>query len=426
MAQSDSGLPDSLPFSARLQARLESLATRQQLRGRSVLQRTSAVHCHDGRQQLISFATNDYLGLSCEPRVCQAFADTALQQAGSGASPLVAGRSHWQERLETRLAELEGCESVVLFASGYAANLGTLMALAGSQDAVFCDRENHASLVDGCRASDARFLVYDRQQPERLQRSLARRRRDFDQVFLVTDTVFSMDGSLADLPLLAELARTWQAVLVVDEAHATGVFGAEGHGVCELQGVRQEVAVCLGTLSKAVGCLGGFAAGSQQLSDWLWNSARSQFFSTALPPAVCAAALEALQILQHDTARRQRLQQRASQLRGLLLEGGLVLAGYRGTAAAEASLNPAGSPIVGVLVGDEQSALQASARLREAGFLIPAIRPPTVAEGTSRLRLSVCSEHTEQQIADAAAAVLKACGRHAVITRSQSSDHTAG
>jgi 7-keto-8-aminopelargonate synthetase-like enzyme len=131
MAQSDSGLPDSLPFSARLQARLESLATRQQLRGRSVLQRTSAVHCHDGRQQLISFATNDYLGLSCEPRVCQAFADTALQQAGSGASPLVAGRSHWQERLETRLAELEGCESVVLFASGYAANLGTLMALAG-------------------------------------------------------------------------------------------------------------------------------------------------------------------------------------------------------------------------------------------------------------------------------------------------------
>lgn len=139
MAQSESGLPDFQPFSARLQSRLESLANRQQLRTRAVLQRTSAVHCHDGRQSLISFATNDYLGLSCEPRVCQAFAEVALQQAGSGASPLVAGRSLWHERLEMRLAELEGCAAVVLFASGYAANLGTLMALAGSHDAVFCD-----------------------------------------------------------------------------------------------------------------------------------------------------------------------------------------------------------------------------------------------------------------------------------------------
>ena len=400
-----------MPFSSRLQARLEALSLQGQRREKSLLQRTSAVHCQDGTQELISFATNDYLGLSCDQQVRQAFAEAAGWQAGAGASPLVAGRSAVHGQLERHLARLEGTADAVLFASGYAANVGTLMALAGPRDLIFCDRENHASLVDGCRAADARFLVYDRQQPERLQRSLARRRRDFDQVFLVTDSVFSMDGSLADLPLLAELARTWQAVLVVDEAHATGVFGAQGHGVCELQGVRQDVAVCLGTLSKAVGCLGGFAAGSQQLSDWLWNSARSQFFSTALPPAVCAAALAALEILQSDTARRQRLQQRASQMRRLLQEGGLVLAGYRGTAAAEARLNPAGSPIVGVLLGDEQSAIEAAARLRDAGFLIPAIRPPTVADGTSRLRLSVCSEHTEQQIADAAAAVLKACGR---------------
>lgn len=409
MAQSDSGLPPASRFSAGLQARLDSLAARQQLRFRTVLQRTSAVHCHDGQRTLISFATNDYLGLSCEPRVCQAWAEVASEQAGAGASPLVAGRSAWQARLEDRLARLEGCAGAVLFASGYAANLGTLMALAGSRDAIFCDRENHASLVDGCRASAARFFVYDRQQPERLQRSLSRRRRDFEQVFLVTDTVFSMDGSLADLPLLSQLSRTFDVVLVVDEAHATGVFGAEGRGVCELQGVQRDVAVSLGTLSKAVGCLGGFAAGSQQLADWLWNAARSQFFSTALPPAVCAAAIAALEILLSDTARRQRLRQRAGQLRRLLQEGGLRLAGYCGAAADAHRLNPDDSPIVGVLLGTEQAAVEASARLKEHGFVVPAIRPPTVADGTSRLRLSVCSEHTEQQIADVSAAVLQAC-----------------
>lgn len=409
MAQSDSGIPAASRFTASLQARLDHLAARQQLRVRAVLQRTSAVDCHDGQRTLISFATNDYLGLSCEPRVCQAWAEVAGGQAGSGASPLVAGRGEWQVRLEDRLAQLEGCAGAVLFASGYAANLGTLMALAGSRDAIFCDRENHASLVDGCRASAARFFVYDRQQPERLQRSLARRRQDFEQVFLVTDTVFSMDGSLADLPLLSDLARTFDLVLVVDEAHATGVFGAGGRGVCELQGVQQEVAVCLGTLSKAIGCLGGFAAGSQQLSDWLWNAARSQFFSTALPPAVCAAAITALDILLIDTQRRQRLRQRAGQLRRLLQEGGLRLAGYCGAPEDATRLNPEDSPIVGVLLGTEQAAVEASQRLKATGFLVPAIRPPTVADGTSRLRLSVCSEHTEEQIAEVSAAVLRAC-----------------
>ena len=406
MSPSESEDSAPVPFSSRLQARLEKLSLQGQRREKSVLQRTSAVHCQDGTQDLISFATNDYLGLSCDQQVRQAFAEAAGCQAGAGASPLVAGRSAVHGQLERHLAELEGTADAILFASGYAANVGTLMALAGPRDLIFCDRENHASLVDGCRASQARFCVYDRQQPERLERSLSRRRQDYEQVFLVTDTVFSMDGSLADLPLLSGLAQTWQAELVVDEAHATGVFGAAGQGVCELQGVKQQVSVRLGTLSKAVGCLGGFAAGSQPLCDWLWNSARSQFFSTALPPAVCAAALQALQILTTDTERRQRLQQRARLMRQRLQEAGLQLAGFSGAAADQQRLNRDDSPIVGVLLGSEQAAVRASAMLRDAGFLIPAIRPPTVPAGTSRLRISVCSQHSQQQIEDAAAAVV--------------------
>lgn len=383
---------------------LNALQTVHQRRIRQMTERPGSVICRHSGQDFISFATNDYLGLCHDPRVCQAFSQAAADQAGSGASALIAGRSVALCQLEETLADWEGTESSIVFPSGFAANVGTIMSLAGSRDAVFCDRENHASLIDGCRGSAAKFLVYDRCRLERLRHSMARRRSEFDLVFIVTDTVFSMDGTLADLKSLCDIADEFDALMIVDEAHATGIFGQHGRGVCEAQDVEDRVSVRLGTLSKAVGGLGGFAAGSQTLCDWLWNSARSQFFSTALPPAVCAAALRSLQILREEPERRHRLHTRAALLRQLLREAGVAVMKVGG-AESDSRMNPVESPIAGVLVGDDALAVQVSRKLLERGFLIPAIRPPTVPPKTARLRLSISSEHTETQIQEAARAI---------------------
>jgi 8-amino-7-oxononanoate synthase len=392
-------------FQRRLTASLQALTDAHQLRIRGVAQRTDAVHCRLGNRQLLSFASNDYLGLSFHPRVLHAFQDAAQLQLGSGASPLIIGRSPAQQQLEQQLAAWEHVESVTVFPSGFAANLGTLAALAGPRDAIFCDRENHASLIDGCRSSQARFLVYDRSRPDRLHAAIQRRRSDYELVFIVTDTVFSMDGTLADLPALCQIATDLDAVLLADEAHASGVFGDRGCGVCELQ--QQTVPVRVGTLSKAFGCHGGFTAGNRELGEWLWNAGRSQFFSTALPPAVLSAAAAALEVIIQEPLRRQRLQQRSALLRRLLREFHVPLIGHPADPenAPAGRLNPDGSPIIAVAVRDSAHAVAVSRHLLDAGFVIPAIRPPTVPDGTARLRLSVCSEHTEDQLHAAALAV---------------------
>ncbi len=340
----------------------------------------------DGRRCL-SFATNDYLGLSGHPEVVSAFQIAAARQAGSGASPLIAGRSPEMSQLEQCIADFEHEESALVFPTGYSANFGTLTALIGDRDAIFCDRENHASLIDGCRASSGKFFVYDRSDLAALRTSILRRRTEYDSVFIVTDSVFSMDGSLADLPQLCALAEELSCLVVVDEAHGTGVFGTHGRGVCERQDVEHRVAVRIGTLSKAVGCLGGFVAGPQVLCDWLWNRARSQFFSTALPPAVCAAATAAFRVIQRDRVRRLRLAERASFFRRLLRSEGL-----------DVFPAPEESPIVGVRIGDDAAAVDVSQRLLEAGTFAPAVRPPTVPDGTARLRFSITSEHSEAQL----------------------------
>lgn len=392
-------------FHRRLTASLQGLTEAHQLRVRGVAQRTDAVHCQVGNRQLLSFASNDYLGLSFHPHVLNAFQRVARLQSGSGASPLIIGRSPAQQNLEQQLAAWEKVDSVTVFPSGFAANLGTLAALAGPRDAIFCDRENHASLIDGCRSSQARFLVYDRSQLDQLQAAVQRRRSDYELVFIVTDTVFSMDGTLADLPALARIAADFDAVLVADEAHASGVFGDRGCGVCELQ--QQTVPVRVGTLSKAFGCQGGFTAGSRELGEWLWNAGRSQFFSTALPPAVLAAAAASLDVITEDPQRRQRLHQRSTLLRTLLREFHVPLIGHptdpKDSPAGQ--LSPDGSPIIAVALTDSARAVAVSGHLFDAGFVIPAIRPPTVPAGTARLRLSVCSEHTEDQLHAVAAAV---------------------
>lgn len=338
---------------------------------------------------LVNFAGNDYLGLAGDARLITA-ARAALEQAGTGAraSTLVTGQTPWHEQLERRIAEFEGTEAALLFPTGYAANMGTIAALVGREDVVCGDRWNHASLIDGCRLSGARFRVYPHGDVERLDRELAKhtsaRRR-----LIVTDGLFSMDGDLAPLPGLCEIARRHKAMLLVDEAHATGVLGAHGRGSAEHLGVETQIPICVGTLSKALGSQGGFVAGPRALIDWLTTQARPQMFSTGLTPAACAAATAAFDIIAGEPQRRERLQSLGRLLRGELTR--------RGVSVVAEQSDPAG-PIVPLIVGDAPRAMRMSAALQQRGFLVPAIRPPSVPRGTSRLRISLSAAHAEADV----------------------------
>lgn len=383
-------MPRDDAFNLRLFNSLQNLESIDQRRIRRCVEAVSTTECFVDGQRCLSFATNDYLGLTRHPDVVAAFAQSAAKQVGAGASSLIAGRSPHHVCLEEALAKFESTESAILFPSGFAANTGTLTSLISGKDGVFCDRESHASLIDGCRASAGKFFVYDRTEIDRLAESINRRRSDYDAVFIVTDTVFSMDGTLADLPNLCDIAERTQSTVIIDEAHGTGVFGETGRGVCELQNVGHRIAVKIGTLSKAIGSLGGFVAGSTTLCDWLWNSARSQFFSTALPPAVCAAATAAIRVILNEPERRLRLGERSRFARQLLLENEL-----------EIIAAPCESPIIAVLLHDDELAVRVSRKIAAHGVFIPAVRPPTVAAGTSRLRMSICCDHSEDQIRSA-------------------------
>jgi 8-amino-7-oxononanoate synthase len=327
----------------------------------------------DGRR-VRNLSSNDYLNLAHDSRVVEA-AKEALDDVGvgSGASALVSGRSIWHDRLEDAICEFEGTQAAILFPSGYAANVGCVSALVQDQDTVFCDRLNHASLVDGCRMSGARFRVYRHDQLEVLEREL-QKSHDGGRRWIVTDSVFSMDGDLAPLPTLCDLAERFGAELIVDEAHGTGVFGTQGRGVCEHFGVEHRVAVRIGTLSKAIGTLGGFVAGSASLRDWLWHSARTQMFSTALPSAICAAAAKSFELIREEPERREHLYALSSEFRDLLC-GRLSTEGH--------------GPIVPIRAGAPDIAQQSAAKLLEEGYLVGAIRPPTVPHDTSRLRVCI-------------------------------------
>ena len=339
----------------------------------------------DGRQ-LWNFASNDYLGLAGDPRVIEA-ARAAMVDAGVGsrASALVTGRSAYHARLEETLARFEGQEAAILFPSGYAANVGTIAALVDDEDVVFCDRLNHASLIDGCRLSGAKLRVYRHADLESLEREL-HKANAFRRRLIVTDAIFSMDGDVAPLRELCDLAERFEVDVLVDEAHGTGVFGEYGRGVCEHLGVENRVAVRVGTLSKATGTLGGFVAGPQSLVDWLWNKSRPQVFSTALPPAICAAATEAVEIIQTEPELRLGLRSNCDFVRRSLAERGIdVLANSVG-------------PIVPIVMRDEDAVLSAQRALEERGCLVAAIRPPTVPNGTSRLRISLSAAHDESAL----------------------------
>jgi 8-amino-7-oxononanoate synthase len=366
---------------------LDGLAADGLLRVRREVEPTGPVTVRVDGRELVSFASNDYLGLagSAELREAVRLAMEAIGP-GAGASPLVSGRSPWQARAEEQLAALEGADAALLFPSGYAANLGTLAALLRPEDLVLCDRLNHACLVDGCRLSGAKLRVYRSDELETVRRELSRRSVG-QRAWLVTDGVFSMDGELAPLAALCDLAEEFGARVIVDEAHGTGVFGATGRGVCEELGVEARVAVRIGTLSKALGAQGGFVAGPGVLVDYLVNTARTQMFSTALSPLLCAAASAAVGLVRSQPERRARVRELARTLRSGLRERGL------------APLGREDCPIVPVLAAGPGEVVTWSGRLLEAGFLVPAIRPPTVPRGGSRLRISLSAGHEERQVA---------------------------
>ena len=366
------------------------------LRRRRSVQPLADGWCEVDGRRVLNFASNDYLNLACDPRVTAAAAEAlSTFGVGSRASPLVCGRTTWHERLEQRLAEFEGQPAAILFPTGMSANVGTVAALAGPGDVVFCDKMNHASLVDGCRLSGAKLRVYQHRALTVLERELDKAANSHRR-WIVTDSVFSMDGDLAPMSELCDLADRFDAALIVDEAHGTGVFGACGRGAAELLNVEHRIAVRVGTLSKAVGTLGGFVTGSQELIDYLWNHARTQIYSTALPPAICAAAVAALDIIASEPRRRERLLAASTLFREQL------------SAAGTESLPGSVGPIVPIVLTDPEAAVRTANHLEEQGFLVGAIRPPTVARGTSRLRIVVTTAHTDDDLARLSEAVSRA------------------
>jgi 8-amino-7-oxononanoate synthase len=381
-------LPDSpLDWIDEELGRLDRAGLRRRLAERHGAQ-TARVELN-GRE-LVNFGSNDYLGLSADERLAAA-ARAAIEREGwgSGASPLVSGRGSSHAELERRLAEFEGTEAALLFPSGFAANAGVIPALVDEGDAVFGDAKNHASLIDGCRLSKAARFVYPHGNCDALEPML-RDGWSFRRRLIVTDTLFSMDGDLAPLVRLAELAARYDAMLMVDEAHATGVFGENGRGVVEqLLEVRPDlynwVHVRIGTLSKALGTGGGFACGRQSLIDWLANRARPYVFSTAQPAATSAAGIAALDVVAREPQRRTQLLARAAELRTTLADQGW------NTGQSE-------SQIIPLIIGDSQQTMRFAGRLLAAGFFVPGIRPPSVPEGESLLRLSLCYHHTPAMV----------------------------
>jgi len=377
-----------------LAAELAALTERKLRRTRRVVSASQGPEVVvDGRPALC-LASNNYLGLAGDRRLARA-AIAAIESSGVGAaaSPLICGHMDEHAALEREIAAWLGCEAALLFGSGYHANIATIAALTGPGDEVFSDALNHASLIDGCRLSRARITVFPHRDMDALERALhssrARRR------LIVTDSVFSMDGDRSPLAALVALAERHDAWLMLDEAHATGVFGASGAGLAEAEGVGERVTVRMATLGKALGGYGAFVAGSRTVVEMLVQRGRAYVFSTALPPAVAAAARAAIAIVRSEPERRERLWSNARSLHAQLAGAGL-------------DLQPLESPILPLVVGDSADALAVAARALEHGVLAPAIRPPTVPEGTARLRVTPIATHTGAQIDLAARALVEA------------------
>lgn len=334
---------------------------------------------------LVDFSSNDYLGLADHPALIEG-AKKAVEKWGAGAraSRLMSGDLEIHHRLESAIAELKGKEAGLLFGSGYLANTGIIPALCGRNDVIYSDRLNHASIVDGILLSRARFYRFRHNNLNHLEDLLKNHRSRYRRALIVVESVYSMDGDQAPVSELLELRERYGAMLMIDEAHAIGVFGTKGEGIIGQTGA-DEVDVILGTFGKALGGYGAFVAVSNRMKQFLLNRARTFIFSTALPPAVIGANLVAVRLLEEEPERRSRVCELASELKQALKEDlGLDTSSK--------------SQIVPVMVGDSQSVLILAEHLRNTGFFVKAIQPPTVPEGTARIRLSVTANHSSKDV----------------------------
>jgi len=333
--------------------------------------------------ELLDFSSNDYLGLSGHPKLKEA-SKSAVEFLGvsASASRLLSGDLSIHHSVEERVAEFKGKESALVFNSGYQANVGIISSLYNRADAVFCDRLNHASIIDGVRQSGAKLFRFGHNDLDHLDSLLKKESHKFKNCLIVTETVFSMDGDKPPLKELVSIKDRYGCFLMVDEAHATGIFGQNGAGVVEEEGLCDEIELIMGTFSKALGSFGAYLACSKKIKEYLVNSCRSFIYSTALPPAIMAANIEALNIVRDEPSRRRELLANADYFRGKLQENGFDVRGE--------------SQIVPLIVPDSSKAAQLSCQLQQGGYWVLPVRPPTVPAGQSRLRFSLTFHHSRQ------------------------------
>ncbi|MGM0851056.1 MAG: 8-amino-7-oxononanoate synthase [Bacillota bacterium] len=336
----------------------------------------------NGQKQIV-FSSNNYLGLANDKQlICAAEKILYDFGVGSSGSRLTTGNSEWHEKLEERIASFKQTEAALLFSNGYLANVGVLSSLPEKADVLLSDQLNHASIIDGCRLSKADTVIYNHVDMADLEKKLYET-ESYQRRFIVTDGVFSMDGTIAPLDKIMALAKRHHAFVIVDDAHATGVIGENGRGTSEYYGVFPDVVI--GTLSKAIGTEGGFVAGSQVLINFLLNHARTFIFQTAIPPSSCAASYAALELIEHCKEKRQQLLSNVKKIKASLEEMGYTVKGDY-------------TPIIPVIIGDARKAVIFADKLQERGIYAPAIRPPTVAKGESRIRLTVTADHRSKEI----------------------------
>jgi len=372
-----------------LTARLATgLAARQQqhlYRSRRVIDGAQDVELISDGKPLLSFCSNDYLGLAKHPALIKAMQDGAERYGvGSGASHLVSGHNHAHHTLEATLAEFTQRPRALLFSSGYMANLGVISALATKRDTIHEDRLNHASLIDAARLSGATMRRYPHNDVDALAKRLDKNSDGYP--LMITDGVFSMDGDIAPLPQLANIASKHNATLMVDDAHGIGVIGKNGRGSIEHHNLSEkDVPILVGTLGKAFGTAGAFVAGSEELIETLIQQARTYIYTTALPPAIAHATIASIKLIETEAWRREHLQTLINRFKN-------------GAAQLDFNIMPSNTPIQPLIIGDSAEALCISEALQQQGILISAIRPPTVPDGTARLRITFSANHTEQHI----------------------------
>ncbi len=338
------------------------------------------------REGLIDFCSNDYLGLRDHPEVVEA-AIRALKEygLGSGASQLVSGYTKHHRDLEDKLAEFKGAPRCVIFGSGYLANVGSIPVLAGEGDLILSDELNHASLIDGCRLSKAERIIFRHRDYDQVRDILISKRKNYRNVLIVTDSVFSMDGDMADLRDLYSIAEEFDCTLYIDDAHATGTLGDGRGSLEEFRLSWRENVILMGTLSKALGSYGAFVCGSEKVIELLVNRSRSLIFTTSLPPALCAGALRAVEIVEENPGLVRTLRERAENI-------------YTRISSLPVEVRFHGTPIIPIILGEERKTVEVSARLAEEGVFLQAIRYPTVPRGKARLRLTVTLRYKPEEV----------------------------